>query len=346
MRKSLPFIIIALVVTAIALYFTLSIDGNGTSVKSQTDFAIEDTSAIGKIFIAAPSGKQALIERKENGRWMVNDKYTAREDAVQTLLKTFKNVYIQRPVAKEIEEQAIRVMAAGAKKVEVYDRKGKWMKTWYVGHATSDKKGTFMILETPGGGKSTVPYIMDLRGFIGMLNTRFFTDENEWRGTRVFQYSEPTLSEISIQYPSEPENSFMIKYAGGNELALFAGNGATPIAPFDTSLVKDYMLNFKLASFENYRTGLSQLQEDSVKATAPYQVIKIKDAKMEHVVRLWPKGVVNEPASDSIDPTLSEVDKERVYADWNSGELATAQRLTWDRFRAPLAVFLPKAENK
>ena len=77
---------------------------------------------------------------------VLNDIYPARFDAVDTLLKTFINVYIQRPVPKETLGQVSKVMASSAKKVEIYDLDNDLIKTWYVGHATMDKKGTFMLL--------------------------------------------------------------------------------------------------------------------------------------------------------------------------------------------------------
>jgi hypothetical protein len=33
------------------------------------------------------------------------------------------------------------------------------------------------------------------------------------------------------------------------------------------------------------------------------------------------------------------VDRQRVYASFNDGELALAQRFVWDNFRAPLQAF-------
>lgn len=349
MRKTLPLIVLAVIAVAIALYFTLSTDRTGTNIKSQTDFSIADTNSIGRIFIADRLGKSVTLTRKDNGIWDVNGKFPAREDAVHTLLKTFKNVYIQRPVPKEEQSHVNKVMAGSSRKVEIYDRQGKWLKTWYVGHATMDKKGTYMLLETPRGGRSAVPFVLDMRGFIGMLNTRFFTNESEWRSTRTFFYPEMGLNEVKVYYPGEEENSFRITYSGGNNIQVFPYGSESPLSAFDTTTVKDYLLNFKLASFENYDSRLDEAAEDSVRALTPYQIITVTDPRGKHEVKLWARKSSGEELPDLENPgkevekdPADLADKERVYATYDDGELALAQRFVWDKFRAPLKAFEPK----
>ncbi|MCA1762567.1 MAG: hypothetical protein ABR574_11620 [Cryomorphaceae bacterium] len=339
MKKSLPLLIIVLILAAVAYYISVTMQSASTGVKSQTQFEISDTSSVGKIIIvSAGSGSKVKLERQENNTWLVNDQFRAREDAIETLLKTFKNIYVQRPVKKESVESSLRIIAGGSKKVEIFDRNGDWIKTWYVGHASKDNKGTHMLLETPGSGKSHNPFIMDMKGFIGMLNTRFFTDENEWRSVGILNYPNMDIEEVEVTYPDQLDKSFRITYGGGNEIKLYPHKSETEISTIDSSLVKDYLLNFKLASFENYKTGLSPAEADSVMQQTPYQVIRIKDKKREREIRLWPKKVKGEEAAaDRADP---EVDGDRVYAATEAGELALAQRYGWDKFRAPLQAFL------
>lgn len=333
--KKLLLLLIFAVVVGWALYMAFGDDPYRTSASAATDFAIEDTSRVGKIVIADRSGATITLERADDEPWRVNDKYPAREDAVDVLLKTFVNIYVQRPVEKAAQEQVNRIMAGGSKKVDIFDRKGKWIKTWYVGHATMDKKGTYMLLETPRGGRAEEPYIMDMKGFIGMLNTRFFMDLNEWRSVMVARYDDMNLREIEVEYPSAPDSSFRITYGGGNDIELYPFGSERPLARFDSSVVKDYMLNFKLMAFENFRTGLTEEQEDSVRATVPYQVIRITDPRRQYTIRLWPKSEPVPP--DTVQGFFP--DRERVYAAVDTGEMALAQRFVWDKFRAPLQAF-------
>jgi len=336
MKKITLLLLLVVIVGGIAVYLTLADDPFKSEGVEQSDFAISDTASIGKILIADRSGRVVKLTRGDD-RWMLNGKYPAREDAVTTLLRTFKNIYIQRPVAREAQEQVNTVMSSSTKKVEIYDLEDELIKTWYVGHATMDKKGTYMLLETPKNGKSSVPFIMDMKGFIGMLNTRFFLDENEWRSTLLLTYPDMNLEEIEVEYPTDHESSFKIKYGGGNEIELFTADD-TPVPVFDTIRLKDYMLNYKKMAFENYRTGLSEVQVDSVKATVPFQIIRVTDSSGKHEIKFWPKKAPDFNKTAGAD-SLS-LDRERIYGTYNDGELALAQRFVWDKFRAPVGAFI------
>ncbi|MCZ4407699.1 DUF4340 domain-containing protein [Cryomorphaceae bacterium 1068] len=338
MKKIVLLLLLVAILGGIAFYLSSSNDPFKSEGVEQSDFAIADTASIGKILIADRSGRVVKLNR-EGEQWLLNGKYPAREDAITTLLRTFKNIYIQRPVPREALEQVNTVMATSTKKVEIYDLDGDLIKTWYVGHATMDKKGTYMLLETPKNGKSSVPFIMDMKGFIGMLNTRFFLDENEWRSTMLLAYPEMNLNEIEVEYPTDEASSFKVKYGGGNEIELFTADD-NPIAVFDTSTLKDYMLNYKKMAFENYRTGLSEVQIDSVRSTIPFQIIRVTDNSGRHEIKLWPKKAPDYATGQKADST--GLDRERIYAVYNDGELALAQRFVWDKFRAPLGAFVSK----
>jgi hypothetical protein len=337
MKKVVILGILAALLVLGAVYLS-SDDPFKTEGIEQSDFAISDTASVGKIIIADRSGRVIKLNRGEES-WLLNGKYPARKDAVETLLRTFKNIYIQRTIAKESVEQISKVMASGAKKIQIFNLEGDPIKTWYVGHATMDKKGTYMLLETPRYGKSSVPYIMDMKGFIGMLNTRFFLDENEWRSTFLLKYPELNLSSIEVEYPTDEMASFKILYGGENDIRLFDGED-NEFTRFDTRMVKDYMLNYRKIAFENYKTGLSESQADSVKSLLPYQVVRITDDQGVHEIRLWAKKGLEEGSDVHLDSL--GIDQTRVYADLNNGELALAQRYVWDNFRAPLQVFAPE----
>jgi hypothetical protein len=340
MKKLIPFAAVVIALVIVALYIAAYFDTGSTTRREQTDFAIKDTASVGKIFIADTYGNTILLER-DNGPWMVNGRYKAREDAAKLLLETFRNIYVQRPVAKESQEQVNRIMAGSTKKVEIYDRDGKIIKTWYVGYGTMDKKGTYMLLETPDKGKSSAPFIMDMRGFTGMLDTRFFTNLSEWRSTVVMNYPTLGFREIEVSYPGQEASGFRIVYGGGNDIKLFAPGSDTPFVGYDTITVKDYLLNFKLASFENYNTLLTPAQEDSVKSLLPYQIIHLTDANGTRTFRFWSRPAP-EGQMDMDGETQAVIDRERVYASVNNDELAFAQRFVWDKFRAPLGAFKPR----
>ena len=89
MKKSYLLLIALIIVTAI-----LFLNDKKNNVKQELrDFAIEDISSISKIFLADKIGNDITLKRTEKG-WVVNDKYSPREDAIKTLLSTIKSIEV------------------------------------------------------------------------------------------------------------------------------------------------------------------------------------------------------------------------------------------------------------
>ena len=105
MKKSYIIILVILLITAAYFFFS---DRSSTLKSEYSDFAIEDTSAITKVFIADYSGGTALLERMPDNTWKINGKYKVRKDGMDLLLKTFKMIAVKEPVAKASRETVIK----------------------------------------------------------------------------------------------------------------------------------------------------------------------------------------------------------------------------------------------
>ncbi len=73
------------------------------------------------------------------------------------------------------------------KKVEIFQN-GKIAKTWYVGNATQDHLGTYMLLKDAEKGKSPEPFIMFLPNMYGSLQARFSTNPLDYVCSEIFTY--------------------------------------------------------------------------------------------------------------------------------------------------------------
>ena len=333
MKKTIPLILIFLAVLTLAGYLFFS-DPYTTNNTALSDFAITDTSQVGKIFIATSLNKQAVLERQPDGSWTVNGKYPARKDAIDVILKTFKWIYIREPVAKDMRPQVIREIAGNNRKVEIYDRKGNWMKTWYVGMNTQDNKGTYMLLENKSG-RSDIPFVTDMKGFIGTLYTRFFTDISEWRSTLVFQYPHLGISEVDVKHPLQPQNDFKITFKGGNDLSLYSLNPEKKINKFDTLKVKRYLLNYKRASFEIYHPERNKAERDSVFASPAYLHVHVVDnqGKSKDV---WLYHMQNKRQVKDRNNQPYPYDPDHIFATTDQKELAKAELFVWNAFNVNL----------
>src|SRR5688572_13817921 len=76
----------------------------GTIRKELFDFAIQDTSAITKVYMVNTAGKQVTLTKQAPGEWQVNGKFKARNDAMKNLLVCMKEMQVRTPVAKSAIE--------------------------------------------------------------------------------------------------------------------------------------------------------------------------------------------------------------------------------------------------
>ena len=335
MKSNLRILGILILVTVFTFLLWRMQEGSNGDLSDDfsTDFAISDTSLVTQIFIAGTDGESALLERSSETRfWTLNGKYLARKDATDLLLKTFARAEVQGAVPELQRSTVIRNFSGSGKKVEIYLGGDKPYKTWYVGTATPNHTGTYMLLETPEEGKSQEPFIVHLEGFVGFLSTRFFTDETEWRYTGVFDFPGRTLSEVKVTDHDFPSRSYSIKSSIDGEISLFNSLGSS-VNFFDTLRIQDRFLRFRKVHFESFNNHLSQFYEDSVKLSSPCMTYDVYgfDGKRAHFDVFWKNvgtGIIG--ADDKGN------DAEYMYGLTSDGELVLVQRYVFDPLMKPL----------
>src|SRR5690606_2810302 len=338
MKKILVLLLITGVLAAV-IYWVTQHDPYAAAPLTTADFAIEDTSAVGRVDITDSEGNKVSISRGENEIWMVNEKFRAREDAIDLILKTFRLIEIKHPVALNDREGILRLMAGRHTYVQVFNRNGEFIQAYYMGTMTADQRGTYMVLERPGIGRTEIPYVMTMKSFYGYLNSRFFTDELDWRDRIIVGYPDLDINRVEVHNHLHPDRSFAIEYKGGNDLSLFQLPANTPIKDFDTSRVKDYLLLYKRAGSETYDLAFEQYQIDSVLARNPdfEIIISANDpGKSKHMKMFLRPGA---PGEEMDDGTPAEFDREIMYATLNGKELFRIQRFIFDAFLTPKQAF-------
>lgn len=328
MKKNLLYLGILLVLIILA-YFITSKPETKIPLQSLAEFAIEDTSLIQQIFIANNvNGESILLERKKND-WTLNGEYIAKKDRINVLLKTFKLAEVIYPVAQSEMETVIKTLAASNKKIMIYGPQNELIKTWYIGHSTQSKQGTYALLELPEKGRSDYPYIITVSGFTGHLVSRFNTNLEDWRDSRVFTYPELNIAEIDVFRPKELHNSFNIRINNfiNRDFDVVDNNGV-PIQN-NPNTIAQYVGGFKKINLESYRHNLSQSTVDSLLTSQPDFLVTVKDDKGELTsVKLHFK-------KPSRDHRLKgyETDPERMIGVFNN-EVVSFQRLSVNKIMA------------
>jgi hypothetical protein len=332
MHSNLRILYVLIFITAVTggVWLYTQPAGQLTSIEG-TDFAVDDTSTIDKIFIADMDGKSVTLTRPEQGKlWDLNGRFKAREDAVTLLLKTFKRAAIQGPVAEAAEPNVVRLISARGKKVEVYQGGDTPVKTWYVGTATPSHTGTYMVLETPQG-RGAKPYVVHMEGFTGYLSTRFFTSERDWRFTGLFNHPKRSLSRVEVRNLDEEGQSYMLSSKEDGTLALRDLEG-NPQAYRDTSGLRQHFLRFKKVHLETYESRLDEAVEDSLRsASGAFELTTWnKRGARAFLTVHW------KPGTDAVTGEVGK-DLEQLYGVTSEGEVVLLQRFVFDPLIRELA---------
>jgi hypothetical protein len=343
MKNNKTLLIILVVLIAVAAYFFAT--KNSSTLKSRegalSDFTIEDTTTIDKIFIANSTGENSTLTKGDGNDWVVDGEHKARPESISLLMKTFSRIAVKSPVSSAAFDNVVTSIATKSIKVEIYQGEDKPSKTYYVGEGTHDNHGTFMLLEKDGV-KSTEPFIMHIPGFYGFLTTRFYSNPLDWRDAAVFKYAVNEIKKVEVNYFDQPEESFTIQQ-NGTTLGFYDNQTAAVINNFDTANVKTYLSFFNKAYYENPVVGIKQAKQDSILGTQPYFDIKVTDifGKENRMIgyKLPYKGDVS-----LVDPSGNpyQFDLDRMYGYYNNDLLVFIQYRTFDKYLLPKSFFLKK----
>ncbi len=337
MNRRILLLIVLLVLGGIAWW--LSQRGSPSTLdKPLSDFAIADTSRVTRVFIVDKDGKTVDLQRTSKG-WTANGIYEARQVQIDMILKTFLRVEVKSPVPKSAEAMALRVMGASATKVEIYEGGDTPTKIWIVGHATKDHFGTYMVLEKPGEGRSSAPFITGMSGFTGILTPRFHARIDEWRSSKIFDYHDlHDLASVEVEHVERPMMSYRITTDanGTPSLSTLAGKAL----PMDTTLVKGALLPYRSFDFEFIERVLKGASRDSLLAARPNFILRTKARSGdERSMKLWYMPYKGE-LSEFDEPQLLH-DPMRMFALVQDTLVVVVQRQFTDLMTQPAMALMP-----
>lgn len=300
MNKKLFTYIFVLILIGLTAFIFIKKSKKTTLESESGDFKYNDTASITKIFIAEKNGATATLERKDKGNWMINGQFAVRKNNVNLLLYTLKQIAVKFPAGEKLQPTIIQSIATVGKKIEFY-KGDERVKVWYLGATTPDYTGTYMVLADPDTDeKYEQTYVTYIPGFEGFLNSRFFTNVNDWKDPAVLRTTPPEIKSVTVEHTGLPDSSFNINVLGANKFALTDLNNKT-LPNADTFAIKQYLSYCTFLEVDDYLTGQSSREIDSVKKSMPFTTITIKLKNgTEQKMKLFSKT----PPPDAIDATL------------------------------------------
>jgi len=335
MKKNNAFIIIALLLTALAVYLVINNNSSTLNVE-KTSFAVEDTTAITKLFLADKNGHVVTLNRVSATEWNVNGNYPARQDGINTLLATIKKVEMKAPIGIKARENILKDLAARGIKIEIYTDDDEPLKVYYVGGSTPDNGGTYMALEDDGDFSD--PYITHIPGFNGYLTTRYIVLDYKWRSSAIFKNPYTEINSVKLEYFQKPDDSFEILKNESGAIVLKSLKFNTALSNFDSIAVKEYLVNYNNIHFEAFEK-LKAETRDSILASPKFFKISLTD-KNGKTTTVTAYPIKAKPGAVDLNGKPIDYDPDRMYAQINDeSDLALIQYFTFDKLMKPLSWF-------
>ncbi len=350
-------IIIAAVLVVIAGLLVWNNRYLSTLRGDDADFMVWDTASITKFYLADRNDHESLLERQDDNSWMLNNTYKAHTKQVQHFLTTLYKVRIKMPVSVASHNNIVKELAGNSTKVEVYQNiprinlfnrvkllyREVRTKVFYVGDATKDSSGTFMLKE--GADKA---YIVYIPGFKGFITTRFTAIPDDWRDHGVFGAALANIESVSVEFNREPQSSFRINNIGRHQYLLTRLNDNSTL-PYDTLKVINMLSSFSDLRFETLLNNILPRQQiDSIVASPFLHKVTLttKDGKTTEMTT-FEKLVVNksikelEGLVDDHGNLLDPIDHDRVYGLINDGkDLVLIQYYVFDKVLNPIDYYV------
>ncbi|MBS1647067.1 MAG: hypothetical protein JST67_06980 [Bacteroidetes bacterium] len=338
-------LLVALLVAGV--FVLIKKNKRSTLTGDDSDFAVPDTASIDKLFIANKKGGAALLEKDQQGNWLINGKYPARKDAIHMLMIAFLNTQIKFPAPKNAQENLLKNIASNGVKCEIYQNK-KLSKTWYIGHETQDLRGTYCLLQ---GADNEQPYntvyAVEIPGFIGTVVPRFFLKEDEWREKQVLALTPDKIKSVTLNLVGFPDSSFVINVAGLHSFNVSTLSGKK-IIPFDTLAVQQYLSYFMNLSVEGWFSRTEGLpQTDSVRKSNYFLQLSITDINNKiDSYKFYHKPTEENHTEDEKGNKLPYDPNQMLMKFKNDQEFAAVSVTSWGKLFQSSYYFVPKAGVK
>ncbi|MBK8489198.1 MAG: hypothetical protein WAU21_14270 [Chitinophagales bacterium] len=321
MKRNLFYFAIVIILGTIA-FFIFNKKDTGSFESNEAEFKVSDTASIGKIFLADLKGNTILVERKE-GYWEVNNSFHARPEIVQSLLITFMQLEVNAPVAKSMYNTVVRDIAGDHIKVEIYNRKNKKLKSYFIGSPNSSYRGNFMLMEG-----SKVPFVVTIPGFQGFVSSRFFLEPDQWKDRSIFAYNPAAIIKVEVEYPHIPDSSFTILRTNDSVFTMQSTTSGT----MNPELGRYFFNQFKRLNCEFY--VIDNFIMDSLLQEKPVCIITVTNNEgKENTVDIYfkPIGFTSRTQFAKGDVELS-YDVDKFYAIFNDKQsLAVIQNFVFGK---------------
>ena len=267
MKKTTAYIIGIILLVIIAVLFYLK-DEKNTLDASVSDFALEKEEAPDSLVLKQDSLVSTLS--LQHGKWMLNNRYHAREKAVNQLFNVLQDIQVESPATQSSKKTVLELVRENPLHIKIY-RKGIKIKDFLVEDSQMKKGTTYMLMSG-----ANEPFLMNLPGYNGDIALLLRADPDYWRDKTLFDYSGIDISKVEVIYPEKKSKSFILTYNKKDQFVLNNAFKKGGIEKVNTSKAARYLSYFSNIFYEKILVHSEELK-DSLKKETPYCIISVED---------------------------------------------------------------------
>jgi hypothetical protein len=292
-------------------------------LRAERNFATPAIEKIQKIVVYHRDGETIRLQRQK-GYWQYNGKHKVRPNVMVNLLDAVKRMEIKYKPSKAAVPDMIRNLAGEGIKVELYDGLDNIIKAYYIGGATPDERGTYLIMDG-----FDQPFVGHIPSWEGNLRMRFELKGEDWKDKTVFGENPQAIRSLSVEYPKLRNRSFKLDKLKNGTYEIHPFYSTTPQmkAPYREGSAESFLAGFESLVAEGFET--ENEGKDSIRQLLPFCIITLtNDAGETRQAKLHP---VFPDQSLVLDPKTGQWTRnangtvERYFADLNNGEFMLIQ---------------------
>lgn len=268
--------VVFVVLACLVLFQRLFISEQHQQVSREV--AIADTSAVFSVWFVKPSGEEITI-RRENGNWVLNDTYEARNYLKNLLLTGFAGMKVKREVSESARKETIDQILNTGYRITVNGGKGAEGSAFYLAANPGDPNSTLYY----NADLDTMPYIVQVPGFEGSISNLFALPASEWREKEFFVSSPENLQSVRVDYPAFPQQSFTITYGK-------TGFSVSDVEALDTLKLARYLNAWKYLTVNTYIEGGRDSLMKITGHSPPLAIIEMENLRQQRVLEIYEKN--------------------------------------------------------
>lgn len=342
MKNFLPYIIIVAVLGSALGYFAYTF-APSTLEKEESNFAFKNIEDISEIRLSDNTGTKISLTKNEDEQWVADKQYEVGEMPLGLLLEAVQKVQVFGNVPANGVENAMRDLVRKHQKIEIYTGSKKPSKVYYIGGATLNGEGTYMLMEV-NGEPAKKPYITYIPGVRAYLTSRYDAALLHWRSIWVYNTNSANIKAVSVTYHNvDSLQSFSLEKKENGEYNFY--NFQKEFAQEQPKKLRvsqylDFYQGLSIEAFKNDYNG-----KDSIMAKGKFCTISLTDLSGKTKTAELYRAPVTEASMVRTDPNGRPLkfDLEHFYVLYNDKkDFGIAQYYVWAKALRAYDEFLTK----